>query len=265
MRHVTEGQPAELPGSLVAIHSRHLPVKENDVVGLALPLGTLNGVQSLLSRFGLIDREAQVMEHLAQHLAGAFVVVYHQHAFALQVGSKGQFARLAQALAEAGGEPEGAALAGFALHADFAIHKFGQLFGNGQAEAGAAKLAGGRGVGLGKSLEQPAHLLLGETAAGIAHSAVDQHIIVGLLPEADDDVNLAMVGEGDGIVGVVDKNLPESQGVADQARRHVLVDIKDQFQPFGGGLFGNEIGDIVEHLFQFELGVFDGQLAFLDL
>ena len=40
---------------------------------------------------------------------------------------------------------------------------------DGEAEAGAAVLARGRGIGLGELLEQPAHLLGGHADAGIGH------------------------------------------------------------------------------------------------
>ena len=74
-----------------------------------------------------------------------------------------------------------------------------------------------------------------------------------------------MLGVGYGIAGVVDQDLAQPQRVADQVGRHLPVDVEDHFQPFGGGLFGDQAGDIVEHLLQFELGVLDRQLAFLDL
>jgi hypothetical protein len=60
--------------------------------------------------------------------------------------------------AQLGGEPEGAARAGHAAHADFAAHQLRQLLADGEAQAGAAVFAGGGGVGLLEGLEQLADL-----------------------------------------------------------------------------------------------------------
>ena len=54
---------------------------------------------------------------------------------------------------------EGRALARLAGHGDVAAQHGGEMFGDGEAEAGAAVIARGRGVGLGEGLEQPADLL----------------------------------------------------------------------------------------------------------
>src|SRR5205807_9033100 len=54
-----------------------------------------------------------------------------------------------------------------ARHADLAAQQARDLAADGEAEAGAAVLAGGRGVGLLERLEDDALLLLGDADAGI--------------------------------------------------------------------------------------------------
>ena len=65
-------------------------------------------------------------------------------------------------------EPEGRALPGPALDADPPAHQLDQALADGQAQARAAVLAGGRAVGLGEALEQAADRLGLDADAGVA-------------------------------------------------------------------------------------------------
>ncbi len=67
--------------------------------------------------------------------------------------------------AQPGGEPERTALARLAERFDITAHQLGQPFRDGQAQSGAAILAGSRCVRLLESLEQPPDLLLGQADA----------------------------------------------------------------------------------------------------
>ena len=265
VRHMAERKFSQSPGRLVAIHTRHFPVEKHDLIGHALFLGTTHSTDGRLARLGLIDLEAHVAKQGAQHLAGIFIVIYHQHAFADQVHSRHQIALLSGALAQSCREPKGASLAGFAVHTHLSAHQSGKLLGNGKPQPGAAKFAGNRGVGLRKSLKQPPDLLLRQAGARITDGAVNQHILFALLLETDNNINLAMLGEGDGIVTVVDKNLPQSQRIANQVGRYVRVYIEDQFQPLGGRLFSDQVGHLVKHGLQFEVYVLNHQLPLFNL
>ena len=168
------------------------------------------------------------------------------------------------AFTQARREPEGRARARGRFHADLAAHEFGQALGNGQTQACAAKAAGGGGVGLGKALEQPGDLLLGEPDAGVAHFEA-QGRLAGILGEKPHpDAHLAGLGELDGVVGVVDQDLPQAQRIADEVLRHVRGHVKKQFQPLGLGFFPDQRGHVFEHSRQVEVGLFDGQLAGLN-
>ena len=94
------------------------------------------------------------------------------------------------------------------------------MFGNGQAQAGAAKAARGGVVSLLETLKQLRRLRLGQANAGVAHRTKQQHLVGRLFPDRDLNVNLAFGGELDGVVGVVDQNLAQAQGVANELLGH---------------------------------------------
>ena len=71
---------------------------------------------------------------------------------------------------EPGREGEGAAPARLAVHADLPAHQGDQPGGDGQAQAGAAVLARGRGVLLLEGPEDSLLLVLGDADAGVAHA-----------------------------------------------------------------------------------------------
>ena len=96
------------------------------------------------------------------------IVVHRQHLQPAQVRTGDQRLALHRALAEARGEPEGAALPGLALDADGAAHQLGEPLRDRQAEPGAAVFARGRAVRLLEGLEHAGPLLRRHADAGIA-------------------------------------------------------------------------------------------------
>ena len=82
------GQPehGDAPGYVNAVHAGHLPVQEDDFIGVGARLG----FGQCGERGGAItDRfhgQAQLIEHVLQHQSRVFVIVHHQHATAVQVG-----------------------------------------------------------------------------------------------------------------------------------------------------------------------------------
>ena len=96
---------------------------------------------------------------------------------------------------------------------------------------------------------------------------MEEHVLVGLARlHADDDVDLARLGELDRVVGEVDEDLAQAQRVADQVgRARSRPTSKTQLQPLGRGLLGDQVGHVVEHLLEVEVDVLDRQLAGLDL
>ena len=169
------------------------------------------------------------------------------------------------ALAEPRGKPKSAPLADLTLHRDVAAHHFGQLFGYRQAKAGAAIIAGGRGVGLLEGLEQALDLRLGHADAGIAHGKLDELAVGGILQNANLDGDLALLGELDGVVAEIDQDLTEPERIAAEMGGDRGLDLEDQLEPLGRGLLAHQVADILQHLVEIEIDVLDRQFAGLDL
>ena len=256
---------ADLARRHQAVHDRHLPVEENDLVG---PVDRC-GADDFRHRLGTARRSADIEQHgtqqVADDIARRVVVVDHQHAAVAQVGIGLQAARLFLAAPETGGKPEIRAASRRAVHTDLTAHQFGQLPRNGEAETGAAELARRRTVGLLETLEEAAALLRINADPAIDHREMQQQIAFAFLHDADVDGDLALLGEFDGIVGVIDQHLAEAQGIADQCPRHARADVDDQLQALGRRLFRDQPGDVLEHPVELELDVFDDHLARLDL
>ncbi len=66
------------------------------------------------------------------------------------------------------------------------------------------------------------------------------------------------------LLAKIGQHLADQQRIADQPRRHLAIDIDDQFQPLGCRPLGDQPGDIVEHLVELEADPLDGHLAGLD-
>src|SRR3546814_19366734 len=92
-----------------------------------------------------------------------------------------------------------AALALDAVDADGAAHQFDQLFRDGKSEPGAAEAPGDRGVGLAELVEQVADLVRGDADAGIAHLHGNGVAPVIGSVAGDENLDLALCGELDGI------------------------------------------------------------------
>src|SRR5580698_9566524 len=110
-----------------------------------------------------------------------------------------------------------------------------ESFGDCQTQTGAAMLARGGGIRLFERLEETAHLLVGQADTGVANREVNQLAELILLLDAGLDDDLATLGKFDGVVAVVDEDLPEAQRIAFGVYRDFRVDIKDQLQAFGRG------------------------------
>ena len=189
-------------------------------------------------RGGLAHVHAVGGEAFAQDAAVERQVVHQQDVEAFQF--RRQRARLVGALAlERNHGVEGGALVVLALEADVAAHEFGQRLADGEPEPGAAETARGGGVGLLEALEQPGHLLPGQADARVAHLEAQQHLVGILLLDAHHHADLAVLGELDGVVGVVDEDLAQAQRVAHQVLRHVGRQVEDQLQVLDLRLVGH--------------------------
>src|SRR5690606_40246614 len=94
-------------------------------------------------------------------------------------------------------EGEGRAPPRFAMEADFAAHEFDQALGDGEAEAGAAELARGRGVRLGEWRKQARLLGFRNADTGVAHFEAQGGWLLILAEGLDAEDDFAAVGELD--------------------------------------------------------------------
>ena len=161
-------------------------------------------------------------------------------------------------LAQPRGEPEGAALAQLALHADLAAHQLGQPLGDRQAQAGAAVLARGRGVGLLERLEQAPHLLWRHADAGVAHREVQQLRLARSCSCTRTETTISPRSVNlTALLAVVDQDLAQAQRIAHQAVRHDPRAQHRRSAPALGVAFSDDqAADVVQHLLELEIDAF---------
>ena len=204
-------------------------------------------------------------EQFAQQLLVNRVVVHDQHAaagnFFQRRGKRGH--------ARSGGkgdvEPESGSLVRLAFHADGAAHEFDQLFADGEAEAGAAELARGGGVGLGEFVEQQMLFVLGDAEAGVGDGEFDLRLDRRPGQATDFDQHMARRGELDGVVREVEQDLAEADAVGDDARRRAGGDADQKFNLLLARLGREQVGDFLNGGGQIHRQRLEGKLAGLDL
>ena len=262
---LAQGQPGDLARHGQAIHLGHLPVQEDDVVGLTRLLAALKFGQCQRARLGAGHVEAHETQHAGLHLARLLVVIDHQHAPVLQAELQRRPRGHAATQSEPGGEPERRTPPRHALYSDLAAHELGQALGNDQAQAGAAVLARDRAVGLLKALEQAVPLLGQDADAGVADLEAQQHSVVAALLQQHAQADRTALGELDRVVAEVDQHLTQAQRVADQAGRHFGREFEHQFERLLLGALGQQVDDVVEHGLELELDLLQAHAVGLDL
>ena len=266
MRRGSEiGQSENALAGLDAVHAGHLPVDKGDLVAFASVHRLAHHTDRLFARGRLVGDEGHVGQHARQHGTRMRVVVDDEDAPAAQIGLQETRSRDRGPLTEARGEAERAALARFALDGDLASHQLGELLGDRQSESRTAVFAGGRGVGLLEGLEQTLDLRLAHADAGIAHGELDELAVGSVLQNPNLDCDLAFVGELDGVVAEIDQDLTEPERIAPEMGRDRGLNLEDQLKPLGRGLLAHQVADILKHLVEIEVDVFDRQFAGLDL
>ena len=262
-------QLPNLPRRRDAVHARHLHVHQHDVEILAGDLGA--GFQAIHRRLHLhpgvtqqfkadfeIDRLI-IDEQDAQRLAGLGQFLRHL----VHVGCRhGRLGVLGAALENAG-EPEGAALARFAFDAHFTAHQGGQALGDGQPQAGAAELAGGRAVGLDEGFEQLVAGLGRQADAGIAHRKAQGQLLIGAIQHIHAQADRAGGREFDGVAGEIEQGLAHPGFIALDPQRAIGT-AEFQRQPLFLGALGDDRAHLVEQDIERKIALFQIQPAGLD-
>ena len=133
---------------------------------------------------------------------------------------------------------ERCALALDALDPHGAAHQLGEAFADGEAQARAAVLAGGRGVELAELLEQLVGTIGRDADASVANREMD---LVGCVARIDGHDDLADLGELHGVGEQVDHHLAQAGDVARDAVGDRRIDQERQLQRLAGGGFGDEV------------------------
>ena len=151
------------------------------------------------------------------------------------------------------------------MHAHLAAHQLGQTFAYRQAQPGAAVAARGGCIGLLKTLKEPVHLLGREADARVPHFKAQQYAPGILLLHPHGDADFAVLSEFDGVVGIIDENLSQPQGVAHQVGRHIGGHVAHQLKALGACLVPHHIHHAFQHAVEHKGMFFHLQPARLDL
>lgn len=112
----------------------------------------------------------------------------------------------------------------------FSAHQLDELVADGQTESGAPEFPSCGGVHLAEGFEELCLLLQGNADAGITDAKVEVRfpgggrtgvfrLATGRFGEIHRDIDIALVGELDGIADEIDEDLPHAGDVADDFGR----------------------------------------------
>ncbi len=118
------------------------------------------------------------------------------------------------------------------MEGDISPHLFHQFLGDHQPQACTSVAAGDTGIRLTERLEQTRLVALRNTNAGIADLNLNLHFIVTERPFLDQNIDIAALGELDGVTHQVGDDLLQTQRIANNIIRYVVLDIERQLQPF---------------------------------
>ncbi len=216
-RRVGEAMGIELLEEAEGAHVAQVGVGDDGVVAHFRSVAAEAG-----ERFGAagagVAQHVPAFDHAGEVAATGFVAGDHQDAQAAQVrfgracdGRRGRRCTL-----EAGGEMEGAALAGLAVDPQPSLHAVDQLRADGQAQAGAAEAPGGRGVGLGKGVEDQLLFVFGDSDTAVFDREFELRAVGAAFGQPHMDRDVSTLGKFEGIANQVDEHLPQAMGVADE-------------------------------------------------
>ena len=207
------------------------------------------------------------------HHAVDLAVLGQQHAHRARFPEQGSLrTRLRGLRGEAGcgfpesrGEPESRTLARGAFEADLAPHESDELLGDGQAQAGAPELAGGRGVGLRERVENPGLRLKRNPDTLVGDAELEEDPGGWRLGDVDADLDLAFLGKFDGVSDEVVEHLAEAAGVAAENAGDLRREQGHEAELFGHGAGGVELHHALEQLREHKIARLHFHVARLDL
>ena len=214
---------ADAAGRLDAVHLRHLPVHQNQIVGFAARMAEPYQLDRLPAGGGGLRVDSRLAQHQLRVLAGDGVVIDDQHAHVLRM----DLARLLAVLPAVGvheGHCDGKdrALPLLALDLDRAVHHLHDTLRDGQAEPGAAVSVGGGGVLLGKGIEDTRQEFRTHADTGIRDGKAQGGLAVIVRGPLHGQLHpAALRREFHRIAQDIDQDLAQFHGVADV----IIVDL----------------------------------------
>ncbi len=161
-------------------------------------------------------------------------------------------------------EMKGAAATRFALHPNRPSHESYQASRDGESQAGAAILAGGRAVRLAERFKD--HLLFFRRNAnpGIGHAEVKIGPAGAFGARLHMQGDLAAGGKFQSIAQQIDENLPQAGRVAGQGVGHRGRNMAIEFETLLMGADGQLVEEVLQAVAQAEIRGLNGQLAGFD-
>src|SRR4051812_33670506 len=179
-----------------AIHRRHLPVQQQQIVGQTVTFRGAHHIQCLFAIPGDIHFESEAPGHGGNDFSRRSIVVHDQNAYAEEFVLPEYTPRRRLHLdAEARFEMERRTLSHRDLHPNPSVHHLDQCFGNRESEPGSAKIAGSGSVCLAETLEHLAALLRSHADTGVTHPEMEFDRIRCLSDYFGSDHYLSLLGD----------------------------------------------------------------------
>ena len=257
--------PPDTPGHLHAVHVRHEPIDEVDLV-LVLPVQGLTGAEHRLPPGeGPLRAHPDLPQHPGDAVADVEVVVHHQGVAALELPDDHRLPPLLLE-AEAQAHRELRPLPGPALYRDGPAHEVDDVLGDGHAQAGALDAADGGGALPLKGLEDAGEEVLAHADARVLHGedvACEALPLTGLLHDAHGNLS-AGAGKFHGVAQEVQKHLVQPELVAVDVLVAHVHGVDAQRQALGGDLGVEDIAQLAPDLRQAARVLLNVDLAALD-
>ena len=248
------------------VHHRHLHVHQHEVV-----IAPGAAPERFFAVFGLVRLYAGFAQEPEGDLAVEFVVLHQEDPRVFVAGHGRRGLRLSAFLrcGDARGEPERAARALRAFHADAAPEQVRQLAADGQSQARAAVAPRDAVVGLVECLEKILHLRGIHADARVAHIDPEKEF-TGSLPVrkrrgAHRHGNRSPLGEFFGVGKVIHEDLPDPERIAFQPVGNSRIDIHREGKSFRLDFRSHEMADGLDQFRQQEGPAVRVHLAGLDL
>ena len=170
-----------------------------------------------------------------------------------------------RALVKGGGEPESRANPNLTPHAKLAAHHRTNLFCDRKSQPGAAELAGGGTIGLGKGIENNRLLVGRNTYSGVRDLEFQYHYRATILGQPHDQPNLALVGEFHRIAKQIGQNLAQAMLIADQVQPQRVRQYHVEGEPLSARRLDEQFVAFIHDGSEIERAMFEFELAGLDL